>query len=75
MALQVTTYQRRFIYKKGGDSILLPDPNTSEHPDKVPNFYVGQYPELINARVSGPELNEEDNTAVYTIDTKAGTNG
>lgn len=75
MALQVTTYKRKFVYEKDNKEIVLPDPGTNIIPDKVADFYAAQYPELINAHVEGPELDEKEETALYTISVKAGTKG
>lgn len=75
MALNISTYKRKFVYEKDGKDIVFPDPGTNIVPDKVADFYSAQYPELINARIEGPELDDKTETVIYTISTKAGTNG
>lgn len=73
MALQVTTLQRSFTFKKDGKDIPLPDPNPELTAEEVMKFYAGSYPELTNAMVEGPKINADK--AAYIITTKAGKLG
>ena len=75
MALNITTFKREFVYEKDGEKINLPDPGNHVTADKVPDFYSVQYPELINAKIEGPKLDNDNSVAVYTISVKAGTKG
>lgn len=69
MALQVTTLERVFKHKE----TKLPDPDASMSPDEVLDFYSNQYPELTNASVSGPEIN--DDKQIFEFKTTVGTKG
>lgn len=73
MALQVTGLKRSFIMKKDKKTIELADPNPDMSPEEVMKHYSGTYPELTNAVVDGPKV--ENNKAAYTITTKAGKLG
>lgn len=73
MALEVTNLTRKFIFEKGKDKINLADPNPQFSIAEVSGFYASQHPELTNATISGPEINND--TAVYTFKTTIGTKG
>lgn len=64
---------RKFIYDQSGDQIELPDPGADMDVKAVLRFYSGQYPELTNAKATGPVF--EDDKHVYNISTEVGTKG
>ena len=49
------------------------DPNPSDSPEMVMNYYSNFYPELTTATVHGPVL--KDDKAVYEFKTTVGTKG
>lgn len=49
------------------------DPNTSDSPEMVMNYYSNFYPELTTATVHGPVIKEDK--AVYEFKTTIGTKG
>lgn len=69
MSLQVETIERVFKY----DKKELKDPNTSYTESQVLDVYSEQFPELINARVDGPEI--ENGKAIFNFVTNVGTKG
>ena len=73
MALQVTTLQRVFEFKKGGQPLKLDDPNPEMSAEDVRKFYSGKYPELTNAIIEGPTV--VGDKATYVMATKAGKLG
>lgn len=60
---------RVFMYK--GDELV--DVNPTYAPETVMEHYAGTYPELLNATVSGPKI--ENNKAIYTFEKSLGTKG
>ena len=73
MALEIKGMTRSFTFKKGNGMITLDDPNTSDSPEMVMNYYSNFYPELTTASVYGPEC--EDDSVVYRFNTTIGTKG
>lgn len=73
MTLVVNGMQRSFTFKKGNEKITLTDPNSTESPEAVMNYYSNIYPELTTATVHGPEIKEDK--AVYEFKTTIGTKG
>lgn len=71
MALQITAAKRKFIIEE--DKIELIDPNPTMDLQQVVNHYSSVYPQLINATISGPEM--EGDCAVYTLTSIIGTKG
>lgn len=55
------------------DGQRLPDPNKELPPSEVLNIYSNTYPELTNAQIVGPTI--EDNKQVYEFKTVLGTKG
>jgi PRTRC genetic system protein C len=51
----------------------LTDPNTELSPKQVADFYSEEYPELVNATITGPEI--ADDKAIYSFNSKVGTKG
>lgn len=64
---------RSFTFKKGNGMVTLDDPNTSDSPEMVMNYYSNFYPELTTATVHGPVIKEDK--AVYEFKTTIGTKG
>ena len=73
MALEIKGMIRSFTFKKGNGMITLDDPNTSDSPEMVMNYYSNFYPELTTATVHGPVIKEDK--AVYEFKTTIGTTG
>lgn len=65
---------RVFLFKKNNSEIRLADPDNTIPPQKVAVFYSNQYPEMLNASVTGPRYNDKGE-AEYTISTVVGTKG
>ena len=59
------------VFKHG--NIELADIDESITPNDVLDFYSGQYPELTNASVTGPEV--VNDKLVFTFSTSVGTKG
>ena len=73
MALQTTSLERVFKFKKDGKEQPLADPNPAMSPEEVMKFYSGTHPELTNGIVEGPTVVKDK--ATYTMTTKAGKLG
>ena len=73
MALTISGIERTFTFKKGSETITLTDPNPSDSPDAVMNYYSNMYPELTTATVHGPAIKEDK--SVYEFKTTIGTKG
>ena len=73
MALEIKGMTRSFTFKKGNGMVTLDDPNTSDSPEMVMNYYSNFYPELTTATVHGPVIKEDK--AVYEFKTTIGTKG
>jgi len=69
MALTVTSAKRIFKF----DDKELDDPNSNLSIEEVKKFYAGKYPELTNASISGPKM--ENDKAVYTLGVSIGKKG
>lgn len=69
MALEIVQAKRMFKY----DGIELPDPLPGQSTSRVLEFYSGTYPELTNAKVTGPEI--KNDVAVYEFDAELGEKG
>lgn len=69
MALEITGMTRSFTFKKGSGMVTLDDPNPSDSPEMVMNYYSNFYPELTTATVL------KDDKAVYEFKTTVGTKG
>lgn len=72
MAATVQAAQRTFKID-GEEEIVLPDPDPSMDMNTVKAFYLNTYPQLLNAKIKGPEV--EDGKAVYTFQTEVGHKG
>ena len=60
---------RRFVY----NSIVLDDPDPAMNPDEVREFYSAIYPELTQAVIDGPDI--EDGAEAYEFRKTVGTKG
>ncbi|MEO7213885.1 MAG: PRTRC system protein C [Mucilaginibacter sp.] len=63
---------RIFIHSENGQKIRLTDPNEEFSPEAVCNHYANLYAILNNAKISGPEINNDcrEYEFVSTIGTK-----
>ncbi|MES2267558.1 MAG: PRTRC system protein C [Bacteroidota bacterium] len=64
---------RIFLHKENGQEIKLTDPNDRFTITEVQNFYAGTYPILTNAKITGPEI--KDDEAQYKFESTMGTKG
>lgn len=69
MSLQITVLKRKFIFEEKE----LPEINEKLSAKQVADFYSGQYPELNNATIVGPEI--KDGEQVFTFKTVLGQKG
>jgi PRTRC genetic system protein C len=69
MALEKKELEREF---KFGD-ITLSDPNKQFTTDQVLDFYTNQYPELVNASITGPTISGDK--TIYEFGTNVGKKG
>lgn len=65
--------KRVFTFRKNGKELKLEDPDPNLAPAKVAVFYSNQYPELLNASVTGPKY--ADDEMVYSFSATMGTKG
>lgn len=71
--MKVNILPRVFLHKENGQEIRLTDPNEQFSIADVQNFFAGTYPVLINAKVTGPEI--KDDEAQYRFESTMGTKG
>jgi PRTRC genetic system protein C len=71
--LTTTLLPRIFLFKNDNQEIKLSDPSEKLSPEAVLNFYSGTYPLLATAKVSGPEI--KDDELQYSFETTMGTKG
>jgi len=64
---------RIFLHKENGQEIRLNDPNDTFTIAEVQNFYAGTYPILTNAKITGPDI--KDDEAQYRFESTMGTKG
>lgn len=69
MALQTKQLVREFKY----DKEVLADIDPKSSPEAILGIYSNKYPELANAKCSGPKI--VGNKAVYTFSKSLGTKG
>ncbi|MBK0379370.1 PRTRC system protein C [Mucilaginibacter segetis] len=51
---------RIFLHKENGQDIRLTDPNEQFSIADVQQFYAGTYPVLTNAKITGPEIKDDE---------------
>jgi PRTRC genetic system protein C len=71
--LATSTLQRIFLHKENGIEIILNDPGEGFAPEAVMIFYSATYPILTNARISGPEIKNDQ--IQYRFESTMGTKG
>ncbi len=71
--MKVNILKRVFLHKENGREIRLTDPNDRFTIIDVQNFYAGTYPVLTNAKITGPEI--KDDEAQYRFESTMGTKG
>ena len=64
---------RVFLHKENGQEIRLTDPNGRFTIAEVQNFYAGTYPILTNAKITGPDIRDDE--AQYRFESTMGTKG
>ncbi|HEX3386432.1 MAG TPA: PRTRC system protein C [Mucilaginibacter sp.] len=65
--------KRVFIHKENGQEVRLSDPGEGFQPQGVMDFYSATYPILTNARISGPEIKNDE--IQYRFESTMGTKG
>ena len=71
--IKTTLLERIFIYKEKDINLNLTDPNPDWNPEEVMNFYAHTYPMLTTAKISGPQI--KDDQLVYKMESVLGTKG
>jgi len=71
--LATTQLQRIFIHQENGVEIRLTDPGKGFAPEAVMTFYSTTYPILNNAKITGPEI--KDDEIQYRFESTMGTKG
>jgi len=69
----VNELKRIFLHKENNQEIRLTDPGAEFSPADVQNFYSGSYPVLTNAKITGPEI--KDDEVQYRFESTMGTKG
>lgn len=65
--------ERVFYFNEGGTDIRLADPDSSMSIEAALNFYANTYPILTTAKISGPEIQNDE--VQYRFETTIGTKG
>ena len=74
MALEIKGMYTFILHsRKVNGMVTLDDPNTSDSPEMVMNYYSNFYPELTTATVHGPVI--RDDRTEYEFKTTIGTKG
>ena len=73
MALEVSEQKRIFKFSHNDEDVTLDDPNPEMTTDEVRKFLSGKYPELTNANITGPKI--ENDQSVYSFSTAIGKKG
>ena len=71
--MKTTILPRVFLHKVNMQDIRLTDPNPGMGIADVQNFYAGTYPVLTNAKITGPEIMDDE--LQYRFDSVMGTKG
>jgi len=71
--MKTTPLSRTFLFFSGDQEISLPDIDAKLSPTQVLNFYNQSYPQLVTARVEGPEIKNDE--IQYRFVTTMGTKG
>jgi PRTRC genetic system protein C len=71
--MKVNILPRIFLHRENGQEIRLTDPNEAFTIADVQHFFAGTYPILTNAKVTGPEI--KDDEAQYRFESMMGTKG
>lgn len=71
--MKVNILKRVFLHKENGKELKLTDPNEGFTVADVQNFFSGTYPVLTNAKVTGPEI--KDDELQYRFESTMGTKG
>ncbi|WP_439698189.1 PRTRC system protein C [Mucilaginibacter sp. AW1-7] len=69
----VNTLSRVFLHKDNGQDVRLADPGADFSMVAVLNFYANTYPILTTAKITGPEI--KDDEVLYRFETTMGTKG
>lgn len=71
--LLTTQLERVFILKDNGQEVRLTDPEPKWSIEAVMNFYANTYPILTTAKVSAPQI--KDDNIEYKFESVMGTKG
>ncbi|WP_121811236.1 PRTRC system protein C [Mucilaginibacter kameinonensis] len=69
----VNELKRVFLHTVSGQEIRLADPGAEFSAGDVQHFYAGTYPILTNAKISGPEIRDDE--VFYRFESTMGTKG
>ena len=71
--LSTTALNRIFLHKENGTEVRLTDPGEGFSPEAVMVFYSATYPILTNAKLSGPEIINDE--VQYRFESTMGVKG
>jgi PRTRC genetic system protein C len=71
--LVATQLERVFLLKENGQEIRLTDPEPKWSVESVMNFYANSYPILTTAKVSAPQIKNDE--VQYRFESVMGTKG
>jgi PRTRC genetic system protein C len=69
----VNTLSRIFLHRDNGQDVRLADPGADFSTVAVLHFYANTYPILTTAKITGPEIKEDE--VQYRFETTMGTKG
>lgn len=69
----INQLKRVFLHRENGQEIRLADPGVEFTPADVQHFYSGMYAILTNAKITGPEI--KDDEVQYRFESTMGTKG
>ena len=73
MAIIAGTIERKFVAEINGQKVELEDPNPNFNVEEILEFYVPQYPQLLNAKVNNKGI--DNDKATWEFKTVAGVKG
>lgn len=71
--MKVQALKRIFLHQQDGQELRLADPGAAFTPMEVQHFYAGTYPILTNAKITGPEIKNDE--MQYRFESTMGTKG
>jgi PRTRC genetic system protein C len=71
--METIELERVFVFQNNGVEVKLADPSERFSPESVLDHYSRLYPILVNARVTGPLIVDDEER--YVFESKMGTKG